>query len=127
MNSVIKRLESQCRELSTYGANPILRQDIEALIAECKKHNQTNSESETKKQREIQPCPFCGGKANVITFSLTIIQPLFGDPLPPKNKYYIKCEKCDTVYGAVEFEKEEQAITAWNTRGQPQRIIKRRF
>ena len=54
---------------------------------------------------ELKPCPFCGGKANLVVRhnqTLTWI------------RYYVKCERC--VATTANYEKPEHATGNWNRR-----------
>ena len=75
---------------------------------------------------KLKPCPFCGGEAGVYIVSLR----------KKPHRYYVRCKQnssdfptcwfrpiskwVHTINGRVEdFETEEQAIQAWNTRVEP--------
>ena len=50
---------------------------------------------------KLKPCPFCGGKAEMLNYS--------------KNEWLVYCPACD---GMVERwrKTEEEAVEQWNTR-----------
>lgn len=63
---------------------------------------------------KLKPCPFCGGKAN------TVYAPYVGI-------VYVQCNSCaamlgrtakivSALHGKVYFEKEKDAVDAWNKR-----------
>lgn len=52
--------------------------------------------------KELKPCPFCGGKANVEQFTTKL--------------FAVVCEKCEAETDSY-FHKQE-AINAWNTRAE---------
>lgn len=51
---------------------------------------------------EIKPCPFCGGKAQVIRLDID-------------REFYIKCLKCKVEQGHL-YKSERSATIAWNRR-----------
>ncbi len=56
---------------------------------------------------ELKPCPFCGGKASLVTAhnkNLTWI------------RYFVKCQRCLTT--TDNYEKPEHAAEAWNRRAE---------
>ncbi len=57
---------------------------------------------------DLRPCPFCGGKAKLHTFKLSI----------KGNHYYVECDNddCPVCPGTANKYTEEEAITVWNTR-----------
>jgi C4-type Zn-finger protein len=66
---------------------------------------------------ELLPCPFCGGKAEIIEKD---VEPQ-GDPYYGKKlEKFPRCEKCWAClfdgYFHEGFYKDEDAAKAWNTR-----------
>lgn len=57
---------------------------------------------------ELQPCPFCGGEAEVY------LAARYED----KDYYHVKCTN-DCVYTKKAKHNENEAIEAWNTRYEP--------
>lgn len=58
-------------------------------------------------KNELLPCPFCGGEAG--------IQPR------DKNDYLPHCKKCPCMLKPlIPYKTEEEAISAWNTRTEPE-------
>lgn len=65
-------------------------------------------------QTELKPCPFCGGKAEILK------------PTPRISRYRayiysVYCSDCDLLFGYDEdyggiFETDQEAIEAWNRR-----------
>ena len=59
----------------------------------------------------LLPCPFCGGKAEIVTSDLYGIE-----------KYAVGCSSCPVIiaeYGEYKFyATEAEAIAAWNTRAE---------
>ena len=53
--------------------------------------------------RELKPCPFCGNRADNITY-LTRNK---------KQRYFVKCTKCNA---RMEYCNRTSAINAWNRR-----------
>ena len=56
---------------------------------------------------KLKPCPFCGSEAEVRT--------------DENDEYYVSCTECFALVGYcadtwAEYETEEEAIDAWNTR-----------
>lgn len=49
----------------------------------------------------LKPCPFCGGKAELIELS--------------KRDYYVQCRKCKVEQGKV-YRAKQTAIKAWSRR-----------
>jgi len=66
-----------------------------------------------KSAKELKPCPFCGGKAELITNYIN----------HKKTFFYVLCIECNAAAKEysdnVVFNKagKEQAIAAWNKRG----------
>ena len=54
---------------------------------------------------EAKPCPFCGGKAEIVTHEFIALN----------NSYGIKCKDCEAKSYQF-FEAPEYALTAWNRR-----------
>ena len=57
------------------------------------------------KTEELKPCPFCGGKAELVKFQRP-------------NHFGSVCTNCD-VWRDDRCNTEAEAITAWNTRKEP--------
>ena len=60
----------------------------------------------------LKPCPFCGGKAKIVTNGEI-----------PKSKYYfvdVLCEdmNCRGCSSCLEYKTKRQAISAWNRRAE---------
>ncbi len=53
---------------------------------------------------KLKPCPFCGGKAEVLN-GCTCYEP---------DDYWISCKKCEAETRI--YDSEAAAIAAWNTR-----------
>ena len=56
---------------------------------------------------ELKPCPFCGGKAEVLT--------------DENEEYYVSCTECTALLGYCtdtwgDYSTEDEAIEAWNRR-----------
>ena len=67
--------------------------------------------------KELKPCPFCGGKANITTY------------LGNKRIVYIECDGCkaymghprimtSALKGKLYFEDKNELIEAWNRRAE---------
>jgi Lar family restriction alleviation protein len=69
---------------------------------------------------ELKVCPFCGGKAEIISFPVfdTTGGRIYSSETADK-KYYVQCKSCATQCGALEYDTPDKAITAWNRRAQP--------
>ena len=50
--------------------------------------------------KELKPCPFCGGKAELRSFTATL--------------QFVQCQEC--LSGTTAFVVSEDALTAWNKR-----------
>ena len=61
----------------------------------------------TKMDKKLEPCPFCGDKA----------ESDFGFKHNNETYFYVICFKCGGESG--HYETEKKAITAWNTRPSP--------
>ena len=59
---------------------------------------------------ELKPCPFCGGKADMITND--------GRTKAEKLRYHPCChnQQCIMFVGGIWFNTEKEAIEAWNRR-----------
>ena len=62
-----------------------------------------------------KPCPFCGGQVSVIKPEPRLYRPARNHP------YSIACYNCNLLFGFDEdyggdFDTEEEAVKAWNTR-----------
>lgn len=60
---------------------------------------------------ELKPCPFCGGKAELVKIPIT--------PFP--DKYYVRCSmKNDCVVAVHTFKggTAEEAVADWNRRAE---------
>lgn len=55
--------------------------------------------------KNIKPCPFCGGPAFSYTINLTLTEPL--------SYGYVECESCSVTMPAAT---EEKAVELWNRR-----------
>lgn len=71
---------------------------------------------------ELKPCPFCGGEAEMIAAKKFKMEPLWpnGAEQPDEYNCWVKCKKCHTVCGAVEYPTEAEAAAAWNRRAAPE-------
>ena len=60
---------------------------------------------------ELKPCPFCGGKAELISH-----RP-YASPSGITD-YYVKCgtEGCTLCLGGLCFTSQEETVRAWNRR-----------
>ena len=59
------------------------------------------------REPEVKPCPFCGGKADVIENT--------GRPKRERQRFHVCCSQC-TIGQFVWNDDREKAISAWNTR-----------
>lgn len=59
---------------------------------------------------ELKPCPFCGSEAHIYR------HPTIGNYAPACNN-----DRCE-VYWQREYGTEAEAIAAWNTRAEPQKV-----
>ena len=59
--------------------------------------------------KDLLPCPFCGGEAEII------------NPWFDKNKILLNHDEGCIVNVAVFFKTKEEAIAAWNTRHKEER------
>ena len=87
--------------LTRYGMFAVVIAMLPALWQKVKqklsKHG-TEEKVSRMDDKELLPCPFCGGEAVMST-------------------YYIECESCEVAPNIDCFHKpREQAIKAWNTR-----------
>ena len=61
---------------------------------------------------DMKPCPFCGGKARLLTRQIaTNDNPIFREW---KYEYIVKCNKCRASVG--HYSQSETAKKAWNRR-----------
>ena len=59
---------------------------------------------------EVKPCPFCGGEARMLHNM-------------SKTDYWVECMNCKTCSpGDLNNHTKEEAIAAWNTRVEPQKV-----
>jgi hypothetical protein len=68
----------------------------------------------------LRECPFCGSKAEVISFP--VFDTTGGRTYSPETadkKYYVQCKSCATQCGALEYDTPDKATAAWNRRAQP--------
>ena len=68
----------------------------------CKKYEQCK-EKYTDDNRQVLPCPFCGGEA-------VIIENYTG------NEGYVECPHCHIGTQVYEYRELQEAIEAWNKR-----------
>lgn len=58
------------------------------------------------KNKDLLPCPFCGGEADIV-----------GDWKTNYSDYYqVFCENCGVSQTGQDYEAEQEAIEAWNRR-----------
>lgn len=102
------------RNALEYGlpmGEPIIftQETIEAFrlaIRALMKQDQTDSEETDEQEKELKPCPFCGGQAHIMQM---------GFP------HWIYCEDCGAKIhgGKIGDGAEEASIKAWNRRRLP--------
>jgi Lar family restriction alleviation protein len=69
------------------------------------------------KNRELKPCPFCGGKACIRFCRHTYTIPTYAVETGEEEYWVVRCEKCSIQYPAWGHPKTEQeAIEIWNRR-----------
>lgn len=67
-------------------------------------------------ENKLLPCPFCGGKADLFSWSQT----------PFNYQYGIECRECHTLFQINQYDTTMQdTIKQWNTRKPMERIIER--
>lgn len=64
---------------------------------------------------ELKSCPFCGGEASIVSTEPRLYRP------SRNGKYAVACYGCEIYLGydedyGCQFDTEEEAIEAWNTR-----------
>lgn len=64
------------------------------------------------KTPELKPCPFCGGKAQIVSFR-TYIERFHG----MGRKFYVNCTDCGIDGPGTHFT-ESDAANAWNRRAE---------
>ena len=57
-------------------------------------------------EEQLKPCPFCGGKARLLTWDIDF-----------KNCYIVCCRKCEVKPSTATHTNIEYAVKAWNKRG----------
>jgi Lar family restriction alleviation protein len=60
-------------------------------------------------ETELEPCPFCGGKAEVNEDT----EPCYHGH---SAVYHVHCKKCPTSFGDWSFNNKRDVISAWNKR-----------
>ena len=66
------------------------------------------------KEKELKPCPFCGGKAEV--------NKAFHDYI----RYWVECLLCKaSAHNQMKQELKAEAITAWNTRHPDKSLVEK--
>jgi Lar family restriction alleviation protein len=64
---------------------------------------------------KLKPCPFCGGKAYISN------EDCYGYE---HDDFIVNCDECNLQFGfASQFETEEDAVKAWNTRKPIDKVI----
>ena len=61
---------------------------------------------------ELLPCPFCGGKAEVIHFEVTD-----NEDDPNAGGSCVSCKRCGAS-SAVHFDRKENLYSSWNDRAE---------
>jgi Lar family restriction alleviation protein len=95
------------------GLNPdnwlVVKDTTEKMVL-VHRHFDLNKKIIQKAEREkdeLKPCPFCGGKAEVMNDDFFEVF--------DANAFWIKCTECGLTTG--DSATEEEAIKAWNRRG----------
>lgn len=66
-------------------------------------------------RKELLPCQFCGGGANVVAYDPRLLRP------SRNHVYSVSCNECEMMFGwdidyGGRYDTEYEAMLAWNTR-----------